>query len=92
VQYLDDSRQSEVHAAIYNEADGIKAAAGANERVRNLVAEAVQELIDKGVRCVVLGCTELPEALPVESFGGVPVIDPSVVMARRLINGRYGAT
>ena len=87
VLYLDDSRQSEVHAAIYNEQDGIKSAPVVSERVRNLVAQAARELIDKGVRCVVLGCTELPEALPMESLSGVLVIDPSVVMARLIVGG-----
>jgi aspartate racemase len=83
--YLDDLRQSEVHEAIYNEVDGLKSSAGVSERVRDLVTQAARELIDQGARCVVLGCTELPEALPLESLGGVPVIDPAVVMARRLI-------
>jgi aspartate racemase len=85
VLYLDDFRQSEVHAAIYNEVDGLKSGATVSARVRDLVTQAARELIDKGARCVVLGCTELPEALPVESLSGVPVIDPSAVMARRLI-------
>jgi aspartate racemase len=85
VLYLDDSRQNAVHAAIYNDEDGIKAAAQVSERVRNFVAQAASELIDRGARCVVLGCTELPEALPAESLRGVPLIDPSRAMARRLI-------
>ena len=85
VRYLDDLRQGEVHAAIYNEVDGLKSSAEVSERVRELVKHAARELIDNGARCVVLGCTELPEALPFESLDGVPVIDPAVVMARRLI-------
>jgi aspartate racemase len=85
VLYLDDSRQTEVHAAIYNEVDGLKSGATVSARVRDLVTQAARELVDKGARCVVLGCTELPEALPMETLSGVPVIDPSVVMARRLI-------
>ena len=87
VLYLDDSRQSEVHAAIYNDEDGIKSAPQVSERVRNVVAQAARDLIDEGAQCVVLGCTELPQALPVESLSGVPVVDPSVIMARRLITG-----
>lgn len=85
VLYLDDLRQSEVHEAIYNEADGLKSSAGVSERVRDLVEQAARELIDQGARCVVLGCTELPEALPLERLGGVPIIDPAVAMARRLV-------
>jgi aspartate racemase len=87
VLYLDDSRQTEVHAAIYNDEDGIKSGPQVSERVQNFVAQAARELIDQGAQCVVLGCTELPLALPVESVGGVPVVDPSVIMARRLISG-----
>ncbi len=91
VLYLDDSRQSEVHAAIYNDEDGIKSAPHVSQRVRDFVARAARELIDDGAQCVVLGCTELPQALPVESLSGVPVVDPSVIMARRLITGGTGA-
>jgi aspartate racemase len=87
VLYLDDSRQSEVHAAIYNDEDGIKSASHVSERVRSFVAQAARDLIDEGAQCVVLGCTELPMALPVESLSGVPVVDPSVIMARRLLVG-----
>ncbi|OBF40825.1 hypothetical protein A5724_07160 [Mycobacterium sp. ACS1612] len=87
VLYLDDFRQCQVHAAIYNDEDGIKSAAEVSERVRELVAQAAQNLIDGGAQCIVLGCTELPLALPVASLSGVPVIDPSVIMARRLIFG-----
>ncbi len=64
--------------------DGLKSGPTVSTRVRDLVTQAARELIDKGARCVVLGCTELPEALPEESLSGVPVIDPSAVMARRL--------
>jgi aspartate racemase len=85
VLYLGDLRQSEVHEAIYNELDGLKSGARVSERVRVLVKQAARELIGRGARCVVLGCTELPEALPLDSLGGVPVIDPAVVMARRLV-------
>jgi aspartate racemase len=91
VLYLENSRQSEVHAAIYNDEDGIKSAPQVSVRVRNCVAQAARELIDEGARCVVLGCTELPLALPVANLSGVPVVDPSVIMARRLIIGSAGA-
>jgi aspartate racemase len=86
VGYLDDRRQSEVHAAIYNDEDGIKSAPQVSEQVRNVVAQAARDLIDEGAQCVVLGCTELPLALSAESLCGVPIIDPSVIMARRLIS------
>jgi aspartate racemase len=87
VLYLDDKRQSEIHAAIYNDEDGIKSAPRVSERVRGYVAGAARDLIDEGAQCVVLGCTELPLALPVDNWCGVPVVDPSVIMARRLILG-----
>lgn len=82
VLYLDDFRQSEVHAAIY----GLKSSLEVSARASDLVTQAAWELVDKGVRCVVLGCTDLHDALPVESLGGVPVVDPAVVMARCLIH------
>jgi aspartate racemase len=87
VLYLAECRQRELHAAIYNPDDGIKSAAQVSDRVRNLVAQAARSLIAEGAQCVVLGCTELPLALPVEKLSGVPVVDPSVILARQLIIG-----
>ncbi|WP_101951669.1 aspartate/glutamate racemase family protein [Mycobacterium sp. 3519A] len=87
VVYLDDCRQRELHEVISNPYDGIKSGATASQRVRNFVAWAARHLIDQGAQCVVLGCTELPLALPAKSVDGVPVIDPSVILARQLLIG-----
>jgi aspartate racemase len=85
VLYLEDNRQNALHAAIYNEENGIKAAAQVSEPIRAFVAEVAAELIDAGAACVVLGCTELPLALSQPSLRDVPLIDPSVALARKLI-------
>ena len=38
-----------------------------------------------GAEAVVLGCTELPVAFPEGEYDGLPLIDPTWVLARALI-------
>jgi len=37
----------------------------------------------------VLGCTELPLAVPEPEVDGIPIIDPSLALARALIRETY---
>jgi aspartate racemase len=83
--YLPDSWQEQVHDAIYNVADGIKASVVISDRVQALVREAAAVLVSEGVSCVIMGCTELPLAFSATAILEVPVIDPSVVLARKLL-------
>lgn len=42
-------------------------------------------LCQKGAQAIILGCTEIPIALPEKEFDKVPLIDPMLALARALI-------
>ena len=76
-----------VHRAIYDRTFGIKAFSNpltgqAIEDCRS----AVRHLADKGAKLVILGCTELPLALPEQSMAGVALLDPAWITARALVS------
>jgi aspartate racemase len=78
--------QTEVHQSIYDRDYGIKAHSNpVTERAVAQCRRAALHLADKGARVIVLGCTELPLALPPGSFGSLELIDPAEVTARALI-------
>jgi len=81
----DPKGQDRIQDAIYNEQYGIKA--HSNEikpQARDLISYEINGLIDQGAEAVILGCTELPLAVNPKGFN-IPVIDPGLVTARRLI-------
>jgi len=82
----DDKLQESVHAAIYDEKYGIKAISSpVTNRARQELIAAIVELKHEGAQAVVLGCTELPLALPDKENSGLPLIDPNRILARALI-------
>jgi len=82
----DDVQEALVHPAIYDPDYGIKAQASpVSERARRDLLAAADGLIERGAEAIVLGCTELPLALPEPAIGDVPLVDPTLVLARALI-------
>ncbi len=77
--------QEKVQEAIYQPSWGIKAKSPVTEKARNQVLEAVRTLLDSGAEAVVLGCTELPLAVPERELHKVPLVDPMVALARAMI-------
>lgn len=72
--------------AIFDPYLGIKACSSpVTESARHWVEESVDSTIRQGAEAVILGCTELPLALPAALRAGVPLIDPSTFLARALI-------
>jgi aspartate racemase len=84
---LEDSEHGElVHASVYDPDFGIKAhASPVAEQARRNVLVAVERLRATGAEVVVLGCTELPLAVPEAVVGETPVIDATRVLARALV-------
>ena len=79
-----------VHRAIFDPAFGIKAHSNpVTDKARDLVLEGVRHLTDRGADAVILGCTELPLAVPEQRFEGVPLIDSTRALARGLIRETY---
>ena len=82
---LDDERQLEIHDSIYNPQWGIKSTYPVSAKSRGNFEKYIQALRDQGAEAVILGCTEIPLAVPEQSFSGVALIDPMVALARALI-------
>ena len=74
-----------VHRAIYDTSYGIKACGYATEKARIDVLSAINHLGERGAEAVILGCTELPIAVPEKEIDGLPQIDSTMTLARALI-------
>lgn len=79
--------QMELQDTIQNPQWGIKSTAPAvNPRCVANMESYARQLIARGASVVVLGCTEIPFAFGgATAFGGVPLLDPLVALARALI-------
>ena len=83
---LDEALQVQlIHPAIYDPVYGIKALGQAAERARQDLLLGVQKLQEAGAQAIVLGCTEIPLAVPEKQIGNTPIIDPALILARSLI-------
>ena len=77
--------QERIHEAIYSEKYGIKAhSQDIKPQARDWISYEIYRLIDRGADAVILGCTELPLAVPVQNYH-IPIIDPGLIAARSLI-------
>ncbi len=73
-------------SAIYDPGTGIKAfSSPVSKEARHDVLAAIRELADRGARAIILGCTELPLAVPEAVVEGTPLIDPARMLARALV-------
>jgi aspartate racemase len=81
-----EMQEAIVHPAIYHPQFGIKARANpVTGRARQWLEEAMLALTRDGAEAIILGCTELPLAVPEPAWQGVPLVDPAVILARALI-------
>lgn len=75
-----------VQRAIYDVSYGIKAESNpVTPKARSDIERALRFLADEGAEVIVLGCTELPLAISEPVMFGLPVIDPTLLLARALI-------
>lgn len=80
-----EDEQALLHEAIYNSEWGLKAVTPASDEARNRMEGFCSTLIDSGAEMVILGCTEIPLALPMDDFEGTPLVDPMLALARGMI-------
>ena len=81
----DASQQETIHAAIYDPAHGIKSTGRVTARARADLARGIVALRAQGAEAIVLGCTEIPLAFAESAYEGLPLVDPTWVLARALI-------
>jgi aspartate racemase len=77
--------QQNLHNSIYNKEWGIKAKTPVSDRAKENFKKYANDLISKGAEIIILGCTEIPLALPNSTHNGIPFIDPMTSLARALI-------
>lgn len=82
---LDEADQESLHETIYHPVWGLKAVSPVSGTARDRFETYAEKLIARGAEALVLGCTEIPLALPGMHFGGVTLIDPMLALARGMI-------
>jgi len=81
-----EMQKAVVHEAVYDPVYGIKAQSRPiDARARNQLLGVIRTLREEGAEAIVLGCTELPLAIPEAELLGMPMIDPTRILARALI-------
>jgi aspartate racemase len=82
----DEKLQEEViHPATYHPDYGIKVTGQVTPRARAGLEHGIADLRRQGAEAIILGCTEMPLAFPEGSYEGLPLIDPTLALARALI-------
>ena len=85
----DSAHQEAVQATIYGPW-GLKAqSAPPDPRSREVLLAATDHLVERGADAVILGCTELPLAVPERERDGVPFINSTRALARALIRATH---
>jgi len=83
----DEGTQIQLHNAIYDTEYGIKSIANpVSDKARTILQNTVLDLIAHGSHVVVLGCTEVPLALTEKEVHGITLIDPTEILAKKLIS------
>ena len=79
-----------VERAIFDPDYGIKAKSDPVSPIaRQGLLSAIEHLREKGAELIVLGCTEIPLAIPEAEIDGVPLVDPMVALGRALLRESY---
>jgi aspartate racemase len=81
----EDVQANVIQPAITDPVYGIKAIGAMARKARADLMSVIYRLKADGAEAVILGCTELPLAIPETSFEDLIVIDPATVLARALI-------
>ena len=79
-------QKEQIHPAIYDPEYGIKAHGKATDQARRSLMSGIQRLQEAGAQAVILGCTEIPLAIPEKEISSMPIIDPALILARALIS------
>ena len=80
-----EDMQPALHESIYNKFWGIKAVSPVTDRARTNFLSYADLLHKRGAEAIILGCSEIPLALPEKTLAGIPLIDPMLALARALV-------
>lgn len=85
-----DFQNEVINPVIFDEEWGIKAQSDPpTAKAREHLLRGIRHLRERGADAVVLGCTELPLAVPEPEFEGIPLIDSTDTLARALIRATH---
>lgn len=80
-------QQQEVHDIIYDPQTGIKASPNHQRyAMRTKIERLAIELKSVGAQAIILGCTEIPLVIKESYLASLPVIDPTLILARTLLH------
>lgn len=86
----DSAIQDTIQASIFNPKWGLKAqSTPPSSRARAALLAGIEHLREKGADAVILGCTELPLAVPEAENDGTPLISSTRALARGLIQATH---
>jgi aspartate racemase len=74
-----------IHPAIYDPVYGLKACGVVTRQAQENLLLGIATLKGAGAKAIILGCTELPLAYNELAAAGLPLIDPTLILARALI-------
>jgi len=85
--YPDEEIQGDfIQDAIYNRKYGIKAFSDpTTTQARQQLKTGLDNLINKGVNAIILGCTEIPLSITEGTYGNIPLYDSTMILARKLV-------
>ncbi len=83
---IPEEEQQALHETIYHSEWGLKAVTPASDKARTRFQKYSRKLINAGAEALILGCTEIPLALPGNEFEGTPLIDPVLALARGMLS------
>jgi aspartate racemase len=86
----DPDVQARVQASIFDRTWGLKARSSPpSARAREVLLHAAEHLRARGADAVILGCTELPLAVPEPEWDGLALINSTRALARALIRATH---
>ena len=86
----DPAIQNTIQASIFDPEWGLKAqSTPPSSRARAVLLAGIEHLKGKGADTVILGCTELPLAVPETEHDGAPLISSTRALARGLIQATH---
>lgn len=82
----EDHWQERIHQAIYDNEYGVKSrSAPVTDKARSELLAAIEHLKEKSAETIILGCTEIPLAIPEKQYLDLDLIDPNRILARALL-------
>ncbi len=85
IKVVESLDQPLVHKAVYDDQWGVKAVSPVTAKARAVFTDQIEQLQLLGAQAVILGCTEIPLAVPESIYHGIPLINPVTTLADALI-------